>query len=505
MVPELPEVPELAPAADLADYEEEDFALPVPEDPEAPTARETLAMCLALLTALGVAAAQGLWHRARQRRALADKARGSAEKSAGHGSGSSSSGRKGTAGSTGSALRSPGHSAGGRTSGKPKGGAHGGAKGSKRGGGAAGGGSGRPGSASTRKAAGGRKTAPSGGKTAPKEKAGKGGTGPRSRRGGDTARPGGKASTPKGGTAQGALVPKAGRGGKTTRADHAKTGRGKPRRANGSRGPQETTTPKNAPVPRPRGRDGRARHARARGEHQTRTGAPKPPPRFGDMPGFGDMRPPPAGDRTVRVTVERVDQPGRPERREPAALPMPTLALPAGGSPAADTDADAGTVPTQTSMPQVSMPQLEQAPRQEQEGGAPVVPTKPSTQYADAELTIYDVIDADADMAEEITEGAAEARATADGCEQLLTKLEAVHAKIVELRVPGVLEGMLQRLMDKTGAVRARALAIAANLPAASEAISVAGSNAAARHQHPADVTRDMGHTRPAERDYHND
>lgn len=128
-----------------------------------------------------------------------------------------------------------------------------------------------------------------------------------------------------------------------------------------------------------------------------------------------------------------------------------------------------------------------------------------STQYGDADLTIYDVIEADADMAEEILEGVDEARATADGCEQLFTRLETVHAKIVELKVPGLLAGWLVRLMDKTGTVRARALTIAANLPAASEAIAVAGSNAAARHQHPADVTRDMGHTRPAEKDYHNE
>lgn len=128
-----------------------------------------------------------------------------------------------------------------------------------------------------------------------------------------------------------------------------------------------------------------------------------------------------------------------------------------------------------------------------------------NTQYRDAELTIYDVIEADADMAEEITEGVPEARAAADGCEQLLTKLEAVHAKIIELGVPGLLAGWMVRLMEKTGTVQARALAIAAQLPAAAEAISIAGSNAAARHQRPADVTRDQGHIRPAERDYHNE
>jgi septation ring formation regulator EzrA len=126
-----------------------------------------------------------------------------------------------------------------------------------------------------------------------------------------------------------------------------------------------------------------------------------------------------------------------------------------------------------------------------------------TTQYSDAELTIYDVIEADADMAEEITAGVDEARAAADGAEQLMTRLEAVYAKVEELRVPGLLAGWIIRLLDRTDTVRARALAIAANLPAAAEAISIAGANAAARHQPLADVVRDMGHTRPAEREYH--
>lgn len=129
----------------------------------------------------------------------------------------------------------------------------------------------------------------------------------------------------------------------------------------------------------------------------------------------------------------------------------------------------------------------------------------PSTQYRDAELTIYDVIDADADMAEEITAGVDDARATADGCERLMTRLETLHAKIVELKVPGSLEGRILQLMDKTQTVRGHALAIAEQLPIAAEAIAVAGGNAGARHRPLADVTRDMGHTRPAERDYHNE
>lgn len=131
--------------------------------------------------------------------------------------------------------------------------------------------------------------------------------------------------------------------------------------------------------------------------------------------------------------------------------------------------------------------------------------TLKTTQYRDAELTIRDVIEADADIAEEIGDGSAEAHATAEGCELLLTRLEALHAEIVALGVPGVLEGLVVLLMDKTLSVKAKAEAIAAGLPAAAEAISVAGTNAAARHRPVADTTRDMGHIRPAERQYHDE
>jgi len=133
------------------------------------------------------------------------------------------------------------------------------------------------------------------------------------------------------------------------------------------------------------------------------------------------------------------------------------------------------------------------------------MPAIRTTQYGDADLTIYDVIEADADMAEEITEGVDEARATADGCEQMLTKLEAVYAEVSDLKVPGVLLGMMALLMDKTLTVKSKAETIAANLPAAAEAISVAGTNAAARHKSLADAVRDAGHTRPAEREYHDE
>ncbi|WP_043478096.1 hypothetical protein [Kitasatospora sp. MBT66] len=141
-------------------------------------------------------------------------------------------------------------------------------------------------------------------------------------------------------------------------------------------------------------------------------------------------------------------------------------------------------------------------------GGRPVTIPAPrpgrGTQYADADLTIYDVIEADADMAEEILQGADDARAAADGCEKLLGRLEALHAKVIDLKVPGVLEGLVAGLIEKTEEVKAKAEAVAETIPAAAEAIAQAGANASRRDQPYADTVRDMGHAAPAEREYHN-
>ncbi|NEC32225.1 hypothetical protein [Streptomyces rubrogriseus] len=217
-------------------------------------------------------------------------------------------------------------------------------------------------------------------------------------------------------------------------------------------------------------------------------GPPPPPP--GGMPGMDGMRPPPAyTDPEFKVWLER-DDPPEPEPAPAGAITRGAPALPAGTSEEAPAASSSPPGPAAPAVP----PQR----------GARFVsaPVKADTQYRDAELTVYDVIDADADMAEEITAGVDEALAAADGCERLVTKLEALHAKVVELKVPGVLEGMVIRLIEKTGEVKAKADAIAAALPRASEAIATAGDNTAAIHRNPADVTKDMGHTRPAERDY---
>jgi hypothetical protein len=126
-----------------------------------------------------------------------------------------------------------------------------------------------------------------------------------------------------------------------------------------------------------------------------------------------------------------------------------------------------------------------------------------STQYTDSDLTVYDVIDSDADMAEEILAGADHARAVAEKCEDMTGHLESLHAKILDLKVPGVLAGMVARLMEKAETVKNRAEAVAEALPRASEAIATAGQKAAAEDKHVADAVKDAGHVAPAEREYH--
>ncbi|MFE3454997.1 hypothetical protein ACFXJ8_39345 [Nonomuraea sp. NPDC059194] len=571
MMPPPPALPAL-PDAEATEDGEGEFMPPAPEDPANPTARETLQMCMALVTALGVAAAQGMWHRARHRQALADQARASADKAhakaAGHqhGGGSRGAGKGGGGGLlTRSHHQAPhrkrrggGHGSGGGGGRKdpkgpkgPKGsdkGGHGGPGG--HGPGAGGKGSHGPGRGS-RKAPktkngkqpkGGLGTAPCiknrkprkpvDGKTdgkmpkAPratkdgKPRDGKDTPAPKRPRplrwkaprksrpgpGGDKAlppgrkrwtRPAGPGADKQGGKA--AATPKAAKG--------AKGGKGSKRRWKSTtrwlkswraRHAASTTAARSA-TDSTAGTSGAsgAQQAGQAGRESRKRSTPPPPPRGAEW-----MRPPPGADRRVKVTVERVDERRQP-RQESAVSAMAVAGAPAAGwpalSPAAAASSPAPGPASSTSAPAQSNGAQIGAQM------SPLVPAPRSTQCRDADLTIYDVIDADADMAEEIVDGVAEAQSAADGCELLLTKLEALHAKVVELRVPGVLAGMVLRLMEHTATVKAKAEAIAATLPRAAEAISVAGTNAEARHRPLADAVRDAGHIRPAERDYHND
>lgn len=498
MSPPLP-VPVLPPL-DLGDAEGSVFVPPAPEDPENPTARDAAATALAVMVALSVAAANHLWQvgavlraRAKQRRAAADKGvlssgpgRG---RTGGAGSGPSGRGRSGGGGSRPSGGRAKSPTTGGRAatgSGKPAGP-------SKGFSGLLGGsGSSRPGKKASGKA----------GKSGGASKGGSKGPGSKGSGSKGTKAPGAKGTT-KGGTKNGAGKPRSGR-----TAGKGPGGAAAGRKQLGQRpGPKQLTAgAKSTKGAGPKGAGGRRQDDKRPGgrrssgaggrasfggsqwwrRKQAEWRARRPDPQAGQSwagtrwawpppPNWQDgMRPPPAADKTVRIRVERMDQ--DPPRRP--ALNRPRPALPAGGGH------------TTTQGAQMSTP----VPR-----------AKPSTQYGDAELTIYDVIDADADMAAEILAGADEAHRTAEGCDRLFRRLEALHAEIVDLKVPGVLEGLVLLLMDKTGTVKARALGIASKLPAAAEAISVAGTNAETRHRPLADAVRDAGHTRPAERDYHNE
>ncbi|MFD5463334.1 hypothetical protein ACFWIQ_10990 [Kitasatospora sp. NPDC127059] len=210
----------------------------------------------------------------------------------------------------------------------------------------------------------------------------------------------------------------------------------------------------------------------------------------------GGFAPPPgwAWTEGETITVERAD--GGPRKpRPPAALGRGQAALPR--APHRSSHTRPGTIKPPSPPPSKPV------------GGQPVTIPPPrtmhGTQYADAELTIYDVIEADADMGEEITQGAAEAKQAAADCEELAEQLETLHTKVLALKVPGILATAVAKLIEKTAQVKARAEAVAEKIPAAAEAITAAGDNAAARHKPLADAVRDAGHTAPAERDYHNE
>lgn len=494
-----------SPAAAPADEDADVFTPPGPEDPDNPRVRDTLAVAVALVTALGVAAAQAMWQRARHRQALADKARGGADtstRSATTGSGGAKTARG--AGGSGSLLRSPGGDSK-KDKGKNKS-----ARAFPRRPGGGGDGSGPPGRGKDSKAP----RAGRDGKTDRKDRkdrdkpgrtkggSGKDGLGTRLRRRLDAADRGlKKLKRAKGGPGKPTPDSKApGSPGRrlTWKApkDGADKTLGRKRWARtGQTGSGKRRGWRSGVAWLKRWRAGRAGEtpSTATASETTEataqeTGTPKTPP---PPPGFGGMRPPPGAGRAW-VTAERVD---RPAPRQDAATAL--AGAPAAGRPelpAGTADAPAANTP----------PPPPPAP---QEGPFVSTPTPTrTTQYTaggDVDLSIYDVIDADADMAAEIVDGVSDAQATAEGCELLLTRLEELHAKVVELQVPGVLEGMVVALMEQTSVVKAKAEAIAEKLPAAAEAIATAGSNAEVRHRNPADVTRDMGHSRPAERDYH--
>lgn len=562
------------------------FAVPSPADPEHPTGRETLQIAIALMTALGVAAAQGMWHRARHRQALADQARANADKAT-----AKVAGRKGSKES--SLLRSPG-SSGTRSSrsssGKnrpPKGPLSGSHHGPGRG----------KGGKAPKADKGGKTNWPSKSKRR-KRGSSKDSLGWLKRRGADRKppkkpdtkapkstgkdaptpkpkapkKPGGKLrwKAPKRRTDQGSAAkpkswtsgrpkgagkdapkrkgpgkPRAGKltwkaskrqpgpgGGKAIAGRKRWAARGKIKpvkrrrktwtkraRKSGTRwlkrwtnrrtGAKTTPKPKARPARKAswkrsgKGSTGQRRRFAGRGWAASAgasgyPGADTPPP----PPGFGGMRPPPGADRRAWTTVDSVNvhRRPRPPKANAAVLAAGMPALPPASAtkpepeptdqqPPSRTDDD-----VKTGVPYVSVPTPHTA-----DGAIPLH----GAQFRDAELTIRDVVEAGEETAEEILAGADTAKRSAAMCEMLAARLEALYAELCELEVPGILIPNVAVLLDKAQDVRGKALAIAEGLPLASEAMRVASANAAVRHQPTADMTRDMGHIKPAERPYH--
>ncbi|KUL64781.1 hypothetical protein ADL28_08840 [Streptomyces violaceusniger] len=230
--------------------------------------------------------------------------------------------------------------------------------------------------------------------------------------------------------------------------------------------------------PRQSGSRGRKKGARGR-QH------PKDAPRSG-----GEwLRPPPGWKVGYSVTITRPDR--EKPAPQPAAITRGRLGLPAGTSTVATPTAGTTPGPSGPAAPQKGAPPM---------SAAPAVRT---TQFTDAELTVYDVIDSDEDMAEEILAGAEHAKAVADRCEDLASALESLRAELIDKKVPGVLIGWMAKLIERAQVVQGKAEGLAAALPRASEAITSAGQRAAEADKHRADAVKDAGHVAPAEREYH--
>ncbi|MFJ2589736.1 hypothetical protein [Streptomyces sp. NPDC087538] len=255
------------------------------------------------------------------------------------------------------------------------------------------------------------------------------------------------------------------------------------------------------------------------GSRSRRNREQQPPPRREPRADGEWLRPPPGMRAEYTVTIDRPDREARARARaeeeraevlrrraklanvfnpNPAGLPPGPAAPetpPASPAPAAPTSSGTSSqAPKNERREAIPMP-----------GGPPARSAPPvrDTQFTDSDLTVYDVIDADKDMAQEILAGAEHALLVADRCQRLQSSLEALRASLVAKSVPGVFVGWCTRLIERAGVVEDKANAVAAGLPRASEAISLAGDIAAEHDQPVADVVRDMGHTAPAESSYH--
>ncbi|MGP3950971.1 hypothetical protein [Streptomyces sp. 7N604] len=204
----------------------------------------------------------------------------------------------------------------------------------------------------------------------------------------------------------------------------------------------------------------------------------------GDMPGADGewLRPPPGWDVSYTVTIEREPAPRRPR----GEIGTGQKGLPAGNR--------GEVIPTRTEPKESPIVM----------GPAAAVGEVGDTQFVDADLTVYDLIDSDEDMGEQILQGVDHMRVVASKCEGLRAGLENLYATCLEKKVPGVLVKWCIRLIERAGSVMDKAEALAASLPRASEAILAARDVAVEADKRRADAVKDAGHVAPAEREYHN-
>ncbi|WP_333746283.1 hypothetical protein [Streptomyces sp. IBSBF 2950] len=204
----------------------------------------------------------------------------------------------------------------------------------------------------------------------------------------------------------------------------------------------------------------------------------------GSMPG-GDgewLRPPPGWDVTYTVEDIRAER----RRRQPAgSITTGRRELPAGSS---------GQVTPTRSVPKESPIVM---------GTAVAVGEVGDTQFVDAELTVYDLIESDEEMGEQILQGVDHMNLVAAKCEGLKSGLENLYAMCIEKKVPGVLVKWCIRLMERAGSVQDKAEALRDSLPRASEAILAARDTAIEADKLRADRVKEAGHVAPAEREYH--
>jgi len=277
--------------------------------------------------------------------------------------------------------------------------------------------------------------------------------------------------------------PKAGDGTEAKKDDTEKVDLTKKPRPGGSKGgtkkkPKPPRKKKSRGRRKPKGSTTGPRTGRRRRKGRTTTDP-------GSMPGADGewLRPPPGWD--VEYKVEQIIRPESRRRQPAGSITTGRKGLPAGSS---------GQVTPTRSVPKESPIVM---------GTAVAVGEVGDTQFVDAELTVYDLIESDEEMSEQILQGVDHMNLVAAKCEGLKSGLESLYAMCIEKKVPGVLVKWCIRLMERAGSVQDKAEALRDSLPRASEAILVARDTAVEADKLRADRVKEAGHVAPAEREYH--